>query len=303
MQLSDFLIIGAPKCGTTSLHAYLSQHPQLFMSAVKEPHFFAFEHCSPNFNGPGDNQAPLSQNSITQLSEYRHLFKEAKDGMLRGESSTMYLYLNNVPQCIKAHNSEMKLIAILRHPIDRAFSHFLHMRREGREQLESFEEALQAEPQRIAEGWSPAWHYRRVSCYSEQLKRYFQLFEREHLRIYLYEDWRDHPMTTLRDMFTFLEVDNTFQPDIGKKQNISFKPKNVWLYKFLTQPNYLKKMLKDILPASVRKPLATRAYKQNIDRPPVLTTSIRRRLMTEFEADILQLQTLLDLDLTSWLDD
>ncbi|NEQ51993.1 MAG: sulfotransferase [Leptolyngbya sp. SIO3F4] len=301
MQLSDFLLIGAPKCGTTSLHTYLNQHPQLFMSAVKEPHFFAFEHGFPNFNGPGDAQAPLNQNSITQLSEYIQLFGDAEDGMLRGESSTMYLYLENVPQCIKAHNPNMKLIAILRNPIERAFSHFLHMRREGREQLESFEGALKLEPQRIAEGWAPAWHYKSVSSYSKQIERYFQLFGRENLRIYLYEDWRDNPMATLRDMFTFLGVDNTFQPNMGKKQNVSFKPKNMWMYKFLTQPNHLKKILKGLLPAAVRKPLATRAYKQNIDQPPVLTSSMRQKLMPDFEPDILKLQSLLNRDLKVWL--
>ena len=118
MRLPDFLIVGAAKSGTTSLYHFLGQHPDIFMSAVKELGFFALKN-DVQFNGPGDMNA-IGCCSVNTLEAYSALFAEARGGVAAGESSNMYLYSQEAPHAIKAAIPNVKLIAILRDPVERA---------------------------------------------------------------------------------------------------------------------------------------------------------------------------------------
>jgi hypothetical protein len=302
MTQPNFLLLGAPKAGTTALYAYLQQHPQVFMSAVKEPHFFAFEGHSLQFNGPRDERGSLTTASVNEWGAYQALFAAGGEAIARGEASTMYLYWPGVPERIHHYTPDAKLVAILRNPIDRAFSHFLHLRRDGREWLSDFELALGAESDRIAQNFSPAWHYHAVGQYAEQLQRYRSIFPHEQLKIYLYDDWRQHPRKFLRSLFEFLEVDATFQPNMSKRHNTTQQvQKNVSIHDFLTQDNLIKKLLRPLIPARIRQPLAAKAYRANIEAPPKLTPQLRRQLLPRFQADILATQDLIQRDLSHWL--
>ena len=121
------------------------------------------------------------------------------------------------------------------------------------------------------------------------------------MKIYLYDDWRQNPNHVIQEIFDFLGVDSNFQPDMGRKQNVSFTPKNVGLYKFLSRPNPLKSALKAILPKKLRQSVATKAYKNNVSKPPKLDPAVRQEVLTLFESDILKLQDQLDRDLSHWL--
>ncbi|NEO83594.1 MAG: sulfotransferase [Spirulina sp. SIO3F2] len=302
MTLPTFLLLGAPKAGTTALYYVLQQHPQVFMSAVKEPHFFAFADAqAAQFNGPRDDRGELTTRSVTDVSAYKALFAGATE-MARGEASTMYLYYPQVPERIAHYAPEMKLVAILRNPIDRAFSHFLHLRREGREGLTDFAQALAAEPERIAQGWSPAWHYQAVGNYTEQLPRYWQQFPRQQLRIYLYEDWQRDPAGFLCDLFEFIGVDSGFEAQLGDRANTTTQvQKNLGIHDFLTQENPLKSILRRLIPARIRQPLAAKAYRANVDAPPQLTPALRTQLLPQFREGILRTQELIGRDLSHWL--
>lgn len=186
--MPNFLVIGAGKGGTTALHRYLQQHPEIFMSRRKELRFFPFENQRPDYRGPGD---ALDVSTVTTtIDDYRAHFAAAEGYPARGEASPVYLYLPRSAERIKHYLPEVKLVAILRHPAERAYSQYLMMRKWNGEKL-NFTEALAAEDQRVADGWGHRWHYRRRGFYATQLKSYFDLFKREQLRIYLYEDYLD----------------------------------------------------------------------------------------------------------------
>src|SRR5688572_7713518 len=130
MVMPNFLIIGAAKAGTTSLYSYLNQHPQIFMSPVKEPNFFALEGEKLNFRGPGDAQV-INRYSITQLESYRAHFKGITQETCIGEASTLYLDHPKAVERIQHYTPKARLITILRDPVERAFSNFLHAVRDG----------------------------------------------------------------------------------------------------------------------------------------------------------------------------
>lgn len=301
-SMPDFLVIGAPKAGTTSLYHYLCQHPQIFMSPNKEPHFFAFEGHQPNFQGPGDERAWLNVNSVVKLGAYQELFGGAKAGQVCGEASTMYLYLKESCDRIHHYLPNVKLIAILRHPVDRAYSHYVHMRRDGREWATDFEQALSQETERIQKNWSPALHYKQVGLYFEQLQQYLQKFDSEQIKIYLYDDLVNAPEKVYRDIFEFIGVETGIQLDTSARYNTTSSiRKNKLLHNFLMNPNGMKSALRKVIPANIRKPLSAKVYRRNATAIQPLSSELRNQLTMSFEADILQLQDLIDRDLSHWL--
>ncbi|MGB0564873.1 MAG: sulfotransferase family protein [Spirulinaceae cyanobacterium] len=303
MTLPTFLLLGAPKAGTTALYHVLRQHPQVFMSALKEPHFFAFANPqAARFNGPRDDRGELTTRSVTDLTAYEALFNDAPLEMARGEASTMYLYYPNVPERIAQYCPDAKLVAILRNPIERGFSHFLHLRREGREWLTDFAQALAVEPERRAKSWSPAWHYGAVGQYAEQLPRYWQQFPKEQLKICLYEDWLQDPTAFLEDLAEFIGVDPDFVPELSDRHNTTHQvQKNVGVHDFLTQENPIKSVLRRLIPARIRQPLAAKAYRANVTAPPQLTPELRAQVLPQFREGILRTQDLIKRDLSAWL--
>lgn len=295
--MPNFLVIGAAKSGTTALHRYLKQHPRIFMSTPKELRFFPFENQRPDFRGPGD--AIDATTMITSIEDYRAHFAAAADYPARGEASPLYLYFPQAAERIRHHIPDAKLIAILRHPADRAYSQYMMKRRDGREPL-SFHEALAAEEQRIADGWSHHWHYRRRGFYAVQLKRYFDLFRREQLRVFLYEDYVTDPIGFMQDIFRFLDVDDTFVPDMSVRHNESKMPRSRALQVFLTEQRFAKNLFKPLLPARWSRRIGDRLRRQNLTKPP-LPENLRRHLIEVYREDILELQGMLGRDLSHWL--
>ena len=299
MTIPNFFIIGAAKSGTTSLYYYLKQHPQIYMSPVKEPHFFFVKDIKLNFHGPRDQKA--SQAYVTTIEEYCKLFDQVTNEIAIGEASNSYIYSSKVPKLIKSHASQAKLIAILRNPVDRAYSSFLYLTRDGREPLKDFARALTEEKARIQDNWFPIWHYKQRGFYYEQLKPYYELFEPQQLKVYLYEDFSDDPLDLLKDIYKFLGVDETFVPKISQRHNVSGIPKNKALHTFLRQPNLIKAAFKSFLPARLCQYINLSIRDLNLDKPK-LAPEIRRELIEEYRQDILKLQDLIQRDLSKWLE-
>ncbi|MGK7927403.1 MAG: sulfotransferase [Spirulina sp.] len=302
MTLPNFLIVGTAKAGTTSLYNYLNQHPQIYMSPVKEPNFFSFAGKQPDFCGPKDDEAWTNKYSIVEFSAYQALFDKVDGEKAIGEASTLYLYIPETPKCIQKYLPDVKLIAILRHPVDRAFSHYLHLRRSGREWLTDFSLALEEEEKRRQQGWAPAWSYQQLGFYSQQLERYWQIFPRDRLKVYLYEDWRDNPVNFLQDLFAFLEVDTTFQPDMSIRHGSEAVVwKNNTVRDLLLKENSFRSFVKKIIPSHIRKPIAQMLWQTNKAKVPQLTSELRQKLTPRFREDILNLQDLIHRDLSHWL--
>jgi hypothetical protein len=306
-MMPNFLIIGAAKSGTTALYNHLEQHPDVFMSRNKEPFFFAMEGETVDFRGPGD-QIRLERTVCNNLKDYQELFTGAEHARARGEASTIYLYSAKAAQRIKHYIPGVKLIAILRNPADRAYSSFMHLLRDNREPYRDFEQALADEPRRIQEKWEPLWHYRQVGFYYESLKRYFDLFPPEQIRIYLYEDLNKDALGVVQSLYAFLGVDPTFTPDTSIRYNVSGIPKNPYLHSiqgFLLSPDQpVKTFLKPFIPERLRKRAlhgtVGKIREVNFEHTP-MREETRARLMCDYREDILKTQDIIGRDLSHWL--
>jgi len=300
MIMPNFIVIGAAKSGTSSLHNYLSEHPEIYMSKNKEPNFFAYEGWQPDYCGSGDAEAPTNVKTVPYLKDYQALFDGVTKEKAIGESSPCYLYMPEAPTRIKRYIPEAKLIAILRHPVDRAYSRYSHFCRNGRETLD-FSEALKEEDNRRKNHWAPGWRYLDFGFYSIQIQRYLDRFDREQIQIYLYEDLKSDPKHMIKNIFQFLGVDDTFQPNLSVKYNQSNIPKNRIFHGFISEKNFLKSMIRPLIPAKIRKPMAAKAYRKNLSRLKPLSPELRQELIPIFREDILKLQDLIGRDLSHWL--
>ncbi len=306
MTMPNFLVIGAQKSGTSALYRYLNQHPQIYMSGLKEPHFFAFEGERPTFQGPGDREL-YDFIGVSDIETYHALFRGVSKEAAVGEASAYYLYLSRARDRIRHYLPGVKLIAVLRDPAERAYSNFLHMVRDNKEPLSDFARALEAEEDRRENNWGPLWHYKQVGFYHAQLERYYEVFEQEQIRVYLYEDLNDDPVSVLRDAYRFLGVDDTFAPDISKRYNVSGVPKNERseaLHNFFLHPHPIKSVVKPFLPQTVRARMRERLVnplRNRILTKPAFPMQVRRQLTEAYREDISKLQELIQRDLSRWL--
>lgn len=303
MKLPDFLVIGAAKSGTVSLYHYLQQHPQIYMSPQNEPNYWALAGAdfATHFQGPGDRQA-VKQYYVTDRAAYARLFAQAAPEQCAGEVSPVYLYSARAAHQIQAHLPQSKLVAILRQPADRAYSHYRHFRQAGLEPLADFALAVEAEPVRIAQGWGPIpmWHYVQMGFYAAQLQRYFELFGREQIGVWLYEQWLSDPLELLQSIFAFLGVDDGFVPDMSVRHNWNDQPQNTELLSLMTGHERLKCWLKRWLPTAVRHRLRDPLQHRHSPAPP-FDPALRQKLIQLYRSDIEQLQKLIDRDLSHWL--
>ena len=302
MTMPNFLIIGAMKSGTTALYYYLEQHPQIYMSPVKEPNFFAFEGERMDARLPGDPKG-INRSSVTDIEEYRLLFSRASDEKALGEASHWYLYSSKAVERISYYTPDIRIIAVLRNPVERAYSHFLHSFRTQTEPLDNFARALEEE-ERGLRNQAHSEDYVGRGFYSRQLKRYYETFDPSQIRVYLQEDLNTAPVETLQDIFRFLEVDKTFVPHISLKHNVSGLPKSKLLDNLLRRPHAIKRTLKLYMPAGMKRRLSRTfdALKtRNLAAPPPLNPEVRRQLIEVYREDILELQNLIGRDLSRWL--
>lgn len=300
-RLPNFLIIGAAKSGTTSLYHYLRQHPNVFMPTVKEPRFFAYADDPPAMNGPGDKRTNEAAGAVYTLDAYRQLFADATTEAAVGEASPNYLYSPTAPERIREHLPDARLIAILRNPVDRAYSHFLHLVRSGREPLRDFGAALDAEPERIAAGWEWSWHYQRMGFYGKQIARYLDHFDREQLTVYLFEDFKADPVALTQDIFRVLGVDDALVPNTSMRYEKSGVPKSDRFQRFLLDPDHwIRRLSRYVIPEAVRERLLIRMKNVNLEKPP-LEPAVRERLVAAYRDDVLRLQDLIGRDLSAWL--
>ena len=175
----------------------------MYVSPVKEPFFFAYVDSPPSFAGPGAEF--FSQRVISDLATNSALFADSPTEMVTGEATPEYLYSREAPAAVIEHVPRARLIAILRHPVERAHSQYLQLRHDGKEPLD-FEAALAAEDEQIASGWPPVWHYRARGFYGQQLHRWLDHFPREQLLILFYEDWLARPAQTLASICNHLVI-------------------------------------------------------------------------------------------------
>lgn len=293
----DFVIAGAAKSGTTALYLYLREHPGLFLTEPKEPHYFALAGRRPTFTGPGDDRT-INRLAITGRDEYLALYEPAPPSTLRGEASVSTLYYEQAHRRLHEHNPDVRIICMLRDPADRAFSAYSFMRTRTFEPCTDFEQALDDEQRRIAAGWHHIWHYQAMGRYADQLTRLLEIFPREQVLVILYDDFRQDPVEVLERTYRFLSVDS-IPPTVTPEPHRSGEPRIKTLSRVVNTPHPAKQVLARIVPAKARTRIRSAIGRHNVVRSSY-RPEIRERLIAGFADDIDRLESLLSVDLSAW---
>lgn len=301
MHYPDFYVIGAPKAGSTALHAALARHPQLFLSAVKEPKFFLTDGPPSPPKGPGD--AHSVREWVWRAQDYSALFADAPAGQLRGESTPFYLWSTEAHQRIKAATPNARMIAVVRDPVDRAYSNWTHLWCDGYEPEADFRTACSLQEQRAAAGWAPFWRYLEIGRYGGQLAALYSVFAREQVHVLRYRDLVDRPVETLDTVCRFLGVE-TGRIDMVGSANVSTwvpdAPLNTALRRVIRAGAQLGQFAPPRVWRTAEKPLRRALHRGHRNRPE-LPEHVRRDLTAYFVDDLALLGDLTDTDYSDWL--
>jgi len=304
MTMPNFLVIGGARCGTTSLHYYLGEHPDIFMASHKDCRFFAM----------GDEPMPayleedepararfdaMRRDAVLTPEAYRALFDEVADETAVGEATAFYLYHPRAPERIRRTIPDARLVAVLRQPAERAYSHYLARVRNGSIDR-SFEEVLDAEDPADERVWAGQFHFIREGFYYRNLKRYYDLFPADQFRIFLFEELQGEPERLVRDICRFLGVRDDVPLDVAIRYNAAGRPKSQAINRLLMRRNPLKSAVKWLIPQSLRTRLRFRVMQKNAAEAE-MAPDVRKRLIDVFRDDILRLQDLIGRDLSHWL--
>ncbi len=293
----NFLVVGAAKSGTTSLFNYLTKHSDIYIPAVKECRFFS--QLPKNYKGLGAEF--FANNGITDERNYFELFSGYEDKVC-GDISNDYLYYyeTSIKNILKYLGNKIKIVIILRNPIDRAYSNYMHHIRDGWENI-SFEKALDYENTRIIDNWGWSYHYINTGMYYCQVKAYLENFKK--IKIYLFEDFKSKDYL-LKDLFAFLEVNEDEELKDENEYNISGYPRNKFIHNFINNDNsikdILKPMFKSILPNNTIQQIISIIKNKNLKKI-AMENDTRQRLGNIFKDDVKKLSNLIQKDLSHWL--
>jgi hypothetical protein len=294
--MPNFFVIGAGRSGTTSLHNYLSQHPDIFMTEMKEPSYFAFE--DERDLGRGARSRWLRDNTVLDEPGYLGLFAHAGAEKFRGESSPRYLETKTSPGRILKAVPEARMVVMLRHPVDRCFAQYNGEIRDGWGDGKSFADSLVAA--RGSEGVDGPYSRRvEIGFYHRHLRHWLEHFPRDRFCIQLFDDFASDPLAVARNVFGFLGVDVDFQPDVSRQFNQSGMIRNPVIRFLWTRSNGIRWALRPYLPKTMRDRVYHAAVR-NVEKQ-TLPGEARTRLLQIYREDTLELQDLLDRDLSKWL--
>ena len=297
-NLPNFLIVGAAKSGTSSLHNYLNQHPKVFMPSynkqgmkVKEPRFLIKDLVQHRLH-----------NGVWSWEEYKSLFNYAKDEMSIGESSVLYLYYyeHAIANIKKYLGDNVKIIIMLRNPTDRAYSAFQHVSR-GLKEQGSFEDALIAEKGRMEKDLTltPMVMYKEMGLYYNMVRAYKQNFKNVH--IIFYEDFRDNTEQELNRTFKFLGLNMPPNIDFVSRYNVGGRKwKNQNIKNIFIKTSLLKSILTTLMPKSLRKRLRGKLILASKTKVSPMKNETRKALNGFFKEDLLKLSEFLNRDLSNW---
>lgn len=274
MTLPNFLVIGVPKAGTTSLYDYLRPHPEIYMTSRKATRFFCY-------NGQNDHFTYW----VRSLEEYEAQFADARDEKARGEATALYFEFPAAAQRIKEAVPDARIIASLREPVQRAFSiYHMNLRNRGVNRGLSFLEALEADPALR-------------KFYYDGLKPYFDRFARNRIKIILFEDLARNTAETVRSLYEFLGVRTDFTPPL-KVSNPGGTPRVQALHDLLRN-RQLKTFGRRFVPRSLIE--AGKDIRSTNLKKHVMTEEERAKAAPVFEEDLLRTQDLIGMDLSRWL--
>ena len=296
MKKPNFIIAGFPKCGTTSLHHYLDEHPEIFMPKQKELHFFTAKILSKLKNGPKD--AVVKKTQTHSSESYLGFYKNVRNEIAIGDASPSYINYPSQFQKIKEYLDDPKFIIILRDPINRAYSNYLHLKREHRETL-TFKEAVNNENERKKNKYSDFWYYKFNSTYSEKIIKAKEIFS--DVLILTSEELSNNLESTMKKVYQFLDVDYSFKAKGNSNRfNKGGNYKKNFFTKIIFQPSTAKNLIKKVIkPTPFLKILLARIASffsvndEQIDHETLLY------LKKYFKKDVEKLRGL-NIDISNW---
>src|SRR4051812_25407924 len=299
----DFLIVGAPKAGTTALHAALSQHPEVFVTRPKEPKFWLCDGAPPPaWRGPGD--AHSQQEWIWRDDEYAALFQGARPDAVRGESTPFYLWSRGAHRRIGESLPDVRLIAVVRDPVDRAYSNWMHLWCDGLEPIGDFQTAFARQDERVRAGWAPFWRYRELGMYGEQLAHLHQHVDPERILVLRYRDIVDDPPAAVDRACRFLGITPGLVATIPRDNSRSYVPPG-WrptvLGPVIRAGAHLGQFARPDVWRRASVPLTERLRTREDARRPRLSPEQRERLVPAFADDVRLLSELTGQDFSDWL--
>ena len=285
----NFFIVGAPKSGTTSLYNYLNQHPEIVMSSQKEPDYFSDYKIQ-------KQGLYYTKNRIDTIEKYIKLFDTTKKKVIYGEASVSYLFYEDIAKNIKEYNSDAKIIFLLRNPIDRAFSHYLMDYRLGfvKDTFENiiFKKTNHKDRDLFFQ------QYLSVGEYAKQIERYLDVFAKKDILIIDYEDFSLDLNITIKRIFSFLNVNDKFLPDLKVSHNKFVVSKNI-LIRFLYSYSRIRNLISFILPQFLLIYIR-HIFFQDWNKPQI-SNKTRTKLKDYFADDIMSLSNILDKDYSRWI--
>jgi hypothetical protein len=280
----SFYIVGAMKCGTSSLYAYLKKHPMAFLSEMKEPHYFLSHLTSPSGNGC----ITKDDNCIGDESKYRDLFRDADQSKAIGDASTSYLCDESAAGNIHAVRPDARIIIILRDPVERAHSHYQMDVQMGKERR-PFLQALKQDYAAQTKGWGVTHLYVDAGIYTGQIEHYFATFGREQVLVLLFDELKSNPRSAVLKVTRHIGVDPiSFDPaEHSHAYNAYRRPKFPTLQRIVAKSKASK-----LLPQGLRRSLRYSPLLFDT-RSPSMDDESRRYLQRIFAPDILRLEELL----------
>ncbi|MFM8304342.1 MAG: sulfotransferase family protein [Actinomycetota bacterium] len=283
--LPNFFVIGAQKGGTTSLYWYLAQHPEVFMSPIKEPGFFALAEDAP--------PSPTNPEKLRNWADYRALFAGVTHETAIGEASTKYLFHRVVPEHLRTFVPDARLIAILRDPADRAFSAYSMYVALG-EEARSFAQVVDDE----LAGRRGSWRCLEMGRYGEQLQRYYRTFPAAQIQVHLFEDLARDTPGVVRRVYDFLGVDPEFVFDVERRNVSRYDARSPGVDRVLRQIPGRAVARRLVSPAAWER--ARRAFRRRASRAPEFPDEVRARLVEYYRDDIAVTEALIGRDLAKW---
>lgn len=280
----NFFVVGAQKCGTTSIYEHMRKHPQVFLPEIKEPEFYSSK--------PGAGKILYAQN-CGSLEAYRLQYRGSEAYLASGDFSTGYLWDPNAPKRIHDVCPEAKIIVMLRDPVVRAHSAYLMLLRDGLDSSPSFSEAMRRDKARDDTSWFTAWHYVEAGMYYAQVKRYIDLFGSDRVLVLMFDDFVKTPLAVLTGIARHIGIDpEPFNAlDLSEVHN-SFKlPRSIFFYRILRN-EHIMKLRHSLLPSAFQRWLKSNSLLYNTQKPP-LDLESRSYLQQVYAPDIARLENLL----------
>ena len=254
----NLFVVGAAKAGTTSLAHYLQQHPDIYVSPLKEPHFFS--QIAPT----QDLKAFFP--SVSNETDYLKLFKNARQETVRCEASTSYLWDDRTPERIHARVPDAKIIILLREPVGRAYSHYLNDVREGTEKRPFFEAVVEDYEQQD-KGWGVSHLYTELGFYGKQVERYLSTFSPDNVYIEFFETFISNPVPALEAIFTFLGVDRRAAQEVRLEEKNAFAVPRGGMSRALLASPVAREVFRVTVPRSLRMFMREKVLLQKSRKP------------------------------------